>query len=302
MNCIKYKINNHIVLNDEDIRKVIRKRLCELKYKNKNIVSFINDKKYVDYMAYTVMNNKVLIDKNYKSSTLEGIISDFLVKLKVNKNNNIFIKDAYNLEILSSLYHEIRHKEQYNLYFDEGGYYNYLLKVSLEYMDMNYDFYKNKHNQFLSEYDAEIKAYMLVLDSIEKEYTNISESSVYWLNANIAYFILSSRGYKLKGDKLERKNHFKSPLHLLTFLTKSWYENNSKYQKYYKYTINAIKEVRCNKTENEKLIIGDNLNEETINELYLIALGKIKTKNIFKYFENKLSKEKTKYLCKKIQN
>ena len=48
------------------------------------------------------------------------------------------------------------------------------------------------------------------------------------------------------------------------------------------------------------LISGDSLSDETINELFLIEKGKIKTENIFKYFENKQLDKNNNHYVKKL--
>ena len=40
------------------------------------------------------------------------------------------------------------------------------------------------------------------------------------------------------------------------------------------------------KTEYDKLIIGDRLGDDTIEKIFLIAQGKIRTKNIFDYVKD----------------
>ena len=74
----------------------------------------------------------------------------------------------------------------------------------------------------------------------------------------------------------------------MIFLTNAYYGRGKEYD-----------EVLCNimdlrnesKTEYDKLIIGDRLSDETIYKIFLIAQGKIRTKNIFDYVKNECKKD-----------
>lgn len=283
------KISNHFLLNKSDIIKLINLRLIELNlYKRaRNVVFTENDE---DYMWYDSNSELVGIHKNIRAKILFSIIEDAGGKLKIGAKSS-FLKDAFNLELLLSLFHELRHAEQYNILLKKNKKYYHLLQVCLNFMqDSNY--YDTVHDMFLSEYDAELSAALSVLYDIEEgRINNISDKNIYYFNKIMSLFILHSRGYEVLDEELKKVHFLKSPLQLIYFIVANKYnktENPS-----LKYIIDIIKEIKCNnKSEYDRLLTGDNLNEETINQLYLIASGKIKTKNIFKYFENIEEKEK----------
>ena len=63
------KFNNHKMIKNDDLIKIIHKRLKELKlYKKKNNVVFSNKKDL--YFEYHNMEDKIYINNNYKKMTL----------------------------------------------------------------------------------------------------------------------------------------------------------------------------------------------------------------------------------------
>ena len=179
-------------------------------------------------------------------------------------------------------------------------YYNVLIKKCLDYINYKYKFYKLNHDICLFEHDAELNAMMLILSDIDKGKLNVSTKALYLFNLLIAYFLLRSRGFDIVNNKLQRISIFKSPLYLLYFFNNSLYLEN-------KIDIMEYKKLKCyirkihmnNKTEYDRIISGDNLSDDTINELLLITNGVIKTTNIFKHFENKeLDKNNNRYVKK----
>lgn len=294
------KINNHIMLDDNDIKTIVNKRLSIMEL-NENEENVVFDNLDNAYMQCNFYNNEVLIHKKYKKMAIKDLIEDELVTVKTVKSttNNMFFKDAYNIEILTSLLHELRHIEQFNRLMSENRIYNYLIGLSLKYMSLNEKFYYKHHANFISEYDAEMSAFLFLLNEIENNNIRIKDSALYYFNANIAWQILKSRSYDFDKEKVSKIN---SPLHLLELLT----IKNECIKKYNKERLNntltLIKTIKFNnKTEYDRIIIGDDLSDETINEMHLIATGKKKVKNIFKHFEN-ISKDKENGYVKKLTN
>ena len=300
MKDVHNKINNHIMLDDNDIKDIVNNRLKVMNlYHDENNIVFENLEKA--YMQCDFYNNEVLIHNKYKPMAIKDLIEDELVTAKSVKKstNNMFLKDAYNIEILTSLLQELRHFEQFNILMNENKIYNYLIGISLNYMSLDENFYYKHHSNFISEYDAEMSAYLFILNEIENNNICIKDSALYYLNANIAWQILKSRSYDFDKEKVSK---IKSPLHLLELLTIK-YDGIKKYDKYkLNYILSLIKTIKLNnKTEYDRIITGDDLSDETINEIHLIATGKKKVKNIFKHFKN-ISKEKEIGYVKKLTN
>lgn len=301
MNEIYNKISNHIMLDNSDLKTIVNKRLKALNlYKNPDNVVF-SDLKHA-YMQCDFYKNEVRIQNKYKQMAIRDIVEDELVTVKSvdTSTKNIFLKDAYNVEILTSLLHELRHIEQFNILLNDKKIYNYLIGLSLKYMSLDEKFYYKHHANFISEYDAEMSAFLFILNEIENNNILIKESVIYYLNANIAWQILKSRSYDFDKEKVSKIN---SPLHLLELLT----IKNECIKKYNKERLNntltLIKTIKLNnKTEYDRLITGDNLSEETIDEIHLIATGKKKVKNIFNYFENISYKNEDNDYVKKLTN
>ena len=169
-------------------------------------------------------------------------------------------------------------------------------------MGDNYRFYDKNHPRFLSEHDAELNAMMLILSDIEKGKLIVCKKAIYLFNIYTAYFLLRSRGFVIENRELKRNSIFKSPLHLLYFYNKSLYLKKEIDKEEYEEVNHSILKIhKQNQTEYDRIISGDSLSDETINELILIIKAKIKTENVFKYFENKeLSKNNTDYIKKLI--
>jgi len=106
------RINEHKMMNREDIVNIINYRLKSLNlYKKVKNVFFVNDNNiYFQYMSTT---NKIIINNDYKKLTLP-IFKNRLIKAVKKTGENTFIPDFYNLELLVVPYHEVRHAEQYN--------------------------------------------------------------------------------------------------------------------------------------------------------------------------------------------
>lgn len=294
------RINEHKMINNDDIRNIINHRLKEKGlYKKENNVVFSDEKGL--FFQYRSRENNVYISNNYKFLTLRPIIQDKLVRVVKKKNNNsTFLIDSFNLELLTSLYHEVHHSDQHINIIESDESYNVLINKSLSYMLYNTRFYDLNHPRFLSEQDSNMNAMMLILNDIEVGKLNVSLDAIYFYNTTIAYNLLQSRGYDMKKNVLFNKSIFKSPLHLL-YLYNEFLYNRKEIDKE---ELDSVKSCICkirknNKTEYDRIISGDNLSSDTINELFLIANGKIKIKNVFKYFEEKeLEKNNSQYIKK----
>lgn len=294
----RYKrINDHKMINKDDIRNLINKRLKDLNLKEGNVY-FKSNKNL--YFMYSSIEHNFYVSDNYKLLTLRPIITDKLVKVVKKKNDNNFLIDAYNLEILNSPYHEVRHAEQHFNLINSSEDYNVLINKSLSYMLYDLKFYDLNHPRFLSEHDCNINAMMLILKDIENSKLNVCDDAIYFYNTNIAYYLLRSRGFDMKNNELIRKSIFESPLHMLYLYNKILYNSEEINREELNNVNECIYKIRKNnKTEYDRIISGDNLSDETINELFLIANGKIKVKNIFKNFEEKeLDKNNSDYIKK----
>lgn len=294
------RINEHKMMNKEDIVNIINYRLKSLNlYKKGKNVFFVNDNNI--YFQYMPTTNKIIVNNNYKKLTFP-IFKNRLIKAVKKTGENTFIPDFYNLELLVTPYHEVRHAEQYNkLMNNKKEYYNILIDKSWSYIDCSEKFYLLNHPRFLVEHDATLNAEMQVLKDIENNKLNVCKNSLYLFNANIAVLLLRSRGYAIVDNKLTKKGIFRSPLLLIYFYNKSLYFKKNIDKKEFDTVNNAIKKIRINNiTEYDRIISGDNLSDETINELFLIATGKILVKNIFKYFENKELNKNNNHYVKKL--
>ena len=298
------RINEHKMINNEDIKNIINNRLKEINLSTKENHVIFSDEKNL-YFRYITFENNIYVANNYKKLTLLPILESDLVKVvKKRGKKNTFLTDIYNLELLICPYHEVRHAEQYHILIDKEKNYNTLIKKSLSFTGKSLKFYQNNHPKFLSEHDAELSSMMLVLEKIEKGNLNVCTKSICFFNMNIAYFILRSRGYELDINTPIKTSIFKSPLHMLYAYNKSLYLKKEIDVLELENTNKCITEIRNNnKTEYDRIISGDNLSDETINELFLIEKGIIKTENIFKYFENKeLDKNNNHYIKKLLLN
>ena len=292
------RINDHKMMNNDDLVNIINDRLKKLNlyYKDNNVI-FKNDKDL--YFKYASLNNEIYISNDYKRLTLKPILESAIGVKKKDKNS--YFNDFFNLELLISPYHEVRHYEQYNKIIEGLTDYNTLIYKSLSYMIDNRKFYEYNHPRFLSEHDAELNAMMLILYNIENGNINVCKKSLCFFNTNIAYFLLRSRGFIIEDQKLKKKSIFKSPLHMLYFCNRSLYLKRLIDKKEYESVISCIINLRNkNKTEYDRIISGDSLSDETINELFLIEKGIIKTENIFKYFENKQLDKNNNHYVKKL--
>lgn len=296
------RINEHKFMDNNDLINIFNNRLKRLNLYNKddNVV-FLDDNEL--YFRYNGIENRFEVSNNYKFLTLRPIIEDKLVKVVKKKNEeNTFLIDAYNLDLLTCPYHEVRHAEQYEIIINSLEPYNILIDKSLEYMTFGKKFYHLNHPIFLSEHDAELNSMLIVLSDIENGKLKVSLNSLYFFNTIIAYFLLRSRGYKIENSELIKKSVFKSPLNMLSFYNKSLYLKNEIDKEEYSKVNCCINKIRKkNNTEYDRIISGDNISDETINELFLIAKGRIKTENVFKYFENKeLDKNNNDYVKKLV--
>jgi len=295
------KINNHKMMTNEDIINIVDDRLKKLNlYKKRNNVKFSNDKDL--YFRYGPLEKKVYVSNNYKKLLLRPLLRDNHIKAVTQKQEkSTFFTDFYNLELLIAPYHEVRHSEQHNKIIDYIEDYNILINKSLCYMGDNYRFYDKNHPRFLSEHDAELSALMLILSDIEKGKLNVCKNAIYLFNIYIAYFLLRSRGFVIENKELKRNSIFKSPLHLLYFYNKSLYLKKEIDKEEYEEVNHSILKIhKQNQTEYDRIISGDSLSDETINELFLIEKGIIKTENIFKYFENKQLDKNNNHYVKKL--
>ena len=293
-------INNHRMMNNEDIINIIDTRLKKLNlYRKRNNVKFSDDAD--SYFMYDEIINKIIVSKNYKKITLEAILKDNPIKLVKKTKKSTFLTDIYNLELLKCPYHEVRHAEQYQKMLDNKDEYNILINKSWNIVDYNRKFYLSNHPRFLIEHDANLNALMLILKDIENGNLNICLKSLYLFNAYTANFLLRSRGFVIENKELKRNSIFKSPLHLLYFYNKSLYLKKEIDKEEYEEVNHSILKIhKQNQTEYDRIISGDSLSDETINELLLIEKGIIKTENIFKYFENKQLDKNNNHYVKKL--
>jgi len=293
------RINEHKMINNNDIVNLINDRLIDLNLKTSNVI-FDNLNIKDLYFMYSSVEHNFYVTPNYKLLTLKPLIKDKLVKVIKRTQKNNFLNDAFNLELITVPYHEVRHAEQHINIINSNEDYNVLIDKSLSYMNYNLKFYDLNHPRFLSEHDAYLNSEMLVLKDIENGKINISDDALYFYNTNIAFNLLESRGYDIEKNVLFRKSIFKSPLHLLYLYNKFLYNREEIDKKELNKVNCSICRIRNNnKTEYDRIISGDNVSDETINELFLIATGKIKTKNVFRYFEEKeLNKNNSDYIKK----
>lgn len=296
------RINEHKMMNNDDLKNIINYRLKKLNlYKKKINVIFSNEKDL--YFKYHELMNEIIVSNNYKKLTLKPIIEDECIKVVKKKElcKNTFLNDFYNLQLLICPFHEVRHAEQYHKMLDKKFDYNILINKSWNYVDNNRTFYYSNHPRFLIEHDANLNAKMIILNDIEEGNLNVCLNSIYLFNIYTAYFLLRSRGFVIKDKKLQRKSIFKSPLHLLYFYNKSLYLKKEIDEDEFNSINHSIKKIRMNnKTEYDRIISGDSLSDETINDLYLIASGKMKTENIFMHFENKELEKNNNHFVKKL--
>ena len=294
------RINNHKMINNEDIVNIVDYRLKILNlYKNKKNVIFSNDEDL--YFQYLEVINKINVSNNYRNLTLEPILEDELIKPVKKINKSTFFTDFYNLELLMCPYHEVRHAEQYKKIINNKKEYDILLNKSWYYIEYSRKFYNSNHPRFLIEHDANLNAIMLILKDIENGKLKLCSKSLYLFNAYAAEYLLNSRGFYINNNELKKESKFTSPLHMLYLCTNLLYLNKKIDKKELIYVNNCISKLRKqNKTEYDKIISGDNLSDKTINELFLIATCQIKTKNIFKYFEEKELDKNNNHYVKKL--
>jgi hypothetical protein len=220
---------------------------------------------------------------------------------KQNKKVRKYYKDNFtNIYFLHNINHELEHanqNKQRTLYPDESM--NKLIDICIKLINDNLvcmEKYIRHHHKYLIEYLATVNAgYIMLNEKLKKYCYSISEESIHLYNCYLANHILE--GYPKISSNISV-----SPIKLLFGLSSSLKDAEEEYilsrplskleqsialeELYDKIRIDEIKELTFSLSEKKEnnindLLLGKDLSNEVLNNLYDIASGKIKTKNLY---------------------
>ena len=283
-NEIYNKINNHIMLDNNDIKKII--------YNNsRGKVKCIFDDTYGVTAYYAITYNCIVIDKKLRSIVFKDYLDISYDAFKMSKERRHFIIDLYNLQVLTRIFHELRHYEHISrIKFGSLTPRDFIIRECYKFVkDHNSNFYDQYHDLYYHEYDAIISMYEDTLSIIEK-CNGLTHDSIVEYNKITAKMILHSHGVKYKYDTSKIYDKFTSPISFFKFILR--FPNDPKKKKLLCSCVDYLN--KQSQSEYLKLLNGVDISNDTLSLLLSFANGSLKTTNIF----DELSK-KEKTLSKK---
>ena len=266
MEQIYNRINNHEFLSNRDIARFIHIN------SNGNIrVKFITSDNSSEKAFYDPTIKSVLLDINYKTKSLKYLCEFSKKRLKIlsDADKSKFLVDAYNLKLICTLFHELRHAKQMDSMSQKSSckYVNAkkeLIYLSYIFAALKPKDYKIYHDLYYHEYDAVINSFIRTLNIIDK-CQNLSEDSVIEFNRFISAIIYHSHGNRYpNGNEPLIFDSFKSPIVYSKHLSSSILDLESK-----KLLLRYVRNLKENSTtEYLKLVNGLKLSDKTLNLLH----------------------------------
>lgn len=281
--------------------KILKQYLIEL-VKQEQIEDYVHNVyiKYDKGSSYNIFNHEIVINpielmaKRHKSNfevvTLDKLITNIEKSIRIVINaNNI---NTYNIFQAN---HELTHVFQ-NIIYNEGDIndlYSGLLSKCLILMNIDEKYFNSKyyntfHEEFYSEYDANINAYIMTLFLLNGMNLKKLDKLTNKFNMIIAKNILSL--YR----NIFNKNELSTPsLNTIRLFNKLKYEireiDEEEFDKIIKFEIHAYDSIRNlpkPKDQFTRLELGLSLNNETLKYIYNISIGRKKTLNLFDDIKN----------------
>ncbi len=268
------KLRNHIKFNNDDI-----KEFCKGQVKKLNLDDYV-----VETIFKKILFGLASYDKESKSVCLnDTFIEDYKAyKRKFQSKkflDRILILDAdiYNLFIIDTIFHELRHAEQEKEKNENpNSSYSILIKVASLFMLKSGSTYNFYHDRYYHEYDAIINSMLYTLDYI-KDFS-IDKGALFLLNRSYASHILDAYGINSEYDS---HNKYESPIDFFKFFfdEKFWIDDEEKS------IINKLESsILDYQADNDvdSLLYGYQISNSLIEILISVRSGQISSINLFK--------------------
>ena len=267
---IYYKINNHILLDKNDIKKIIY-----INSRGKIKGEFRDIKEDVSY--YDFPKNSIVVNEKIRNNELKYFMDESHETFKKSSERRHFIVDLCNLDLLSIIFHELRHYEQASIKsFDSLKPRESIIRECYKFMDYNPKFYNQNHDLYYHEYDALIGAFKDTL-SVAERCNSLNLDSIIEYNRIISYVILHSYGMKYEHDEVSKiYDKFTSPISYFKFILR--FPNNPNKKKFLYSCVEYLESQ--SQTQYLKILNGFDISDDTLSLLYSCANASFKTSNI----------------------
>ena len=245
----------------------------------KNLSHFISDIIMSDEMEsryYTKERilyynpNDIFTSSNYNCPSFDLIISEF-----ERRNRLLNDENEYNIYSIHGINHELSHIVQLKICSESDSFLKSILLYDLQLIAMDFKFhngihYKNLHDNFYCEYNANIESYIKTLELFNS--FNLDELDALLVKANkiIANHIIYM--YTDLTDKQKLSNPIDNLLKIKNMISDE--------------EINLSIDLPSSINNIECIRLGMQINDSTFKYLYDISKGKKKTLNIFEDIRN----------------
>ena len=280
------KINNHQVLDREDI-----KRFVFIKSLGKDSVEFSKENND-SYMYYDSLKRKVVVSKNAKSTDLKTIFSysDIVLKDSEVLKNPFFLVDFYNISLICDLFHELEHAIQFEDIKKILTFKTKLIKDNYIFSGFSPQLYQKNHDLYYFEHDALIKSLIKTLKFIKNNCKNLNEEAILEFNAIMSGVIYHTYGNRYNYDDVPAiYESFNSPIAYTKFLSDCYHTD--KERKILSICINNLEKESV--TQYLKLLNGFELSDDVMNLILKVFEKDIRTTDVLEEIKT-LDKQKIK--------
>lgn len=268
MDSYKETIKNHQKLDLNEVKMFLDEQINT--YELKNYIEGISYKNDLLGCAEYNLNTKYI----YLSDDYDLDLKAELLRLPKNKflTTILYNNDIYNLSIINSIFHELRHAYQKKIVdTDHTSLQSLLFSLNFALICKYPEFYSGFHDRYSIEYDAILYAIKHTLELTK--YYKFSPKALFVLNQHYAKTLLSCYGLDSGKSIFQEYN---SPFDFTNFFLDHHFHIDKKTLKRIK---NMLKNVYISDLK-EQFLYGYNLPFDMMETLYKIEKGKIKTKNI----------------------
>lgn len=266
------KLRNHIRFNNDDI-----KAFCKAQVKKLNLDDYVTEIIFTkilfgvasyDKKSQSVWLNTEFIE-DYKTYKRKFQSKKFLYRILV------LDADVYNLFIIDTIFHELRHAVQEKEKNDNpNSSYSILIKVATLFMHKSGSTYNFFHDRYYHEYDAVINSMLYTLDYI-KDF-DIDKKSLFLLNRSYASQILDAYGLNLNYDSHSK---YESPIDFFKFFFDEKFLVADDEKSIIDKLESSILDYQADNDE-DSLLYGYQISNSLIETLIAVRSGQINTNNL----------------------
>lgn len=297
INKLREYFNDNCFIDDDILKQYITELIYQEQVQDYVTNVSIN---YDEGSGYNNISHEIIINPiellakmpklDFEVITMDKLITDIERKMKVVLNVN-----KINIHNIFQSNHELTHAFQ-NIIYDEGSIEDWytgllskcliLMSIDEKYFDCKY--YNMFHEEFFSEYDANINSYIMTLSLLNGINLKKLDKLIEKFNMIIAKNILSL--YRNIFNKNELSTPSLNTVRLFNMLKEQIRKlDPEEYEKIYSYEKHAYDSIRHlpkPKDQFSRLELGLSLKRETLTYIYNISNGNKKTLNLFDDIKN----------------